>query len=119
MRVIKECKAMKRAAAFLLAVWMFVFLSGAWASEITDEHFPGYYVELQSNTKDLSEMAKSADWSLTESEMPPGDQHNFHRFYAVKSPSAGSALKGRAKEYGFSCKGRNAKFYIMTRSKKR
>ena len=117
-RDMKECKVMKRAAAFLFVLCMFVSLSSAVASEITEEHFPGYYVELHSNTKELSEMAKTADWSLVESEMPPGSQNNFHRFYVVKYPSTGSVSTGRAKEYCFSYKGRNAKFYVMTRSKK-
>jgi len=98
---------MKRAVAFLLILCMFVSFSSALASEITEEHFPGYYVELRSKTKDLKNMAKAADWKLVEAASPT--THTV--FYAVAYPSKGSASRD-----GFSYEGKKASFYILTNS---
>ncbi|MBR1585684.1 MAG: hypothetical protein IJ662_09105 [Clostridia bacterium] len=53
---------MKRLLALFLILVLSAVASQALAAEITEEHFPGYYVALNTTLKKVQKMAKDAGW---------------------------------------------------------
>ena len=61
---------MKRIAALLLALILLIPMSAAVALEITEDHFPGYYVEMHTKYYDVLKMATQAKWNRSPAVVP-------------------------------------------------
>lgn len=53
---------MKRFLVIVLALSLMAIASQALAAELTEEHFPGYYVKLNTGVKEFESLAKNAGW---------------------------------------------------------